>query len=406
MKKFFNFVFESDQKFNIVNRKLLEGIQNDDLQKVKEAVDEGSDIDQHEGYPMVCASSMGRLSIVKYFVEKNTKFKDKGLYYSSAYGKTDVSEFLLKCNADPNYMAGATLIWSLEKNQIDSVRLLLQHKAKIDNLYKNPLGIAIDNGNFQMVKLLVDYGSDITREQIEKSRRTNNTIYEYLSGIMSDVHKSRTSNVSKPQKKDFFNFQLFEETINDNFGIRRIKSKKVKLDNKKCIITFIISTYNPDYDISDSYNIIKNDIKPYINKFCNGYSLSYALDIIDETEIEIIFTFNRIDGFNDKPKNDINKHTLYKLSQGGNYIQIKPFKIEEKLEELYDFRCSYFNYSNQQKNVVFMYDNLKYDWETISKVRKFLYDNLIYLIKIELNIEEPYLVLNFGIIDTLSVITI
>jgi hypothetical protein len=70
-------------------------------------------------------------------------------------------------NVNEEWLAGSTALYEAVrvKSSIETVRFLLNKGADVNNGLSNgwkPIHLAVDNGNANMVKLLLDYGADVT----------------------------------------------------------------------------------------------------------------------------------------------------------------------------------------------------------------------------------------------------
>lgn len=90
------------------------------------------------------------------------------LHIASAHGKKEIVTYLVESGLDVNIKGGTFATGAIEraatKGHIEIVKYLLNKNAEIDvsEPDKNPLFAAIYGGHKQIVKLLVEHGTDIT----------------------------------------------------------------------------------------------------------------------------------------------------------------------------------------------------------------------------------------------------
>lgn len=150
-----------------------------DAKTVKLLVRHGADMDAEEDAdhltPLMMAIGSGRQSAAKYLIQAGADINKKdsrgftAVHDASAMGQTDLLRIMLDCNADIEAEAHVDRLTPLhravESGQGEAIRLLLDHGAGIGkcDIYGNTaLHNATLYGQSGAVSLLLDYGADIS----------------------------------------------------------------------------------------------------------------------------------------------------------------------------------------------------------------------------------------------------
>ena len=209
-----------------LNKELVKAVNKGKLEKVKELVDEGADVNfkDIESYkqftmgwsPLMYACRKGHLEIVEFLVEKGAELsvvetaEATPLMVAAVWRKVDVMEFLISKGADVNeknkygwtaLMSAATngslksvkflvnndaeinakttshgenalflAVWKSSVERVKIVKFLLKKKAKIDiqNKYEmTPLIRVVYTGSESLTELLLKKGADVNKKDKE-----------------------------------------------------------------------------------------------------------------------------------------------------------------------------------------------------------------------------------------------
>ena len=117
------------------------------------------------------AAVYGRLDIIKYLLEngydKETFLKDNSLIFAASNDFTEIIKYLIEKGKDidqpfDNIKGYTALREAAQVNSVESVALLCSLGANVNaEGLDTPLYIAATEGNFEIVKLLVDNGANV-----------------------------------------------------------------------------------------------------------------------------------------------------------------------------------------------------------------------------------------------------
>jgi len=136
---------------SILDRQLLNAVDNNDLKKVEKLISKGALSDSSSNY-----------------TEKKYGWFYGNVYYLNLVKSVKIAQILIKKGLDVNFQSGYSNeapIHAAVKNEIpELVKLLLQSGANINainNYGKTPLHIATENSNLKILQLLIKNGADI-----------------------------------------------------------------------------------------------------------------------------------------------------------------------------------------------------------------------------------------------------
>lgn len=158
------------------------------------------------------ACRYGNLEITKYLLSNSAdpnilSFGSTNLYIATWYNHGDIVNELCKYNVDIDKTNPGTLFsplcYAIEREYVDIVQILVASKANlnymIDGKKTRPLHLACRKRNFEIIKILIEYGADI-----HSLDNFNNKPIFYIHNNFS------YSNVPEPSKElqDFINLVL------------------------------------------------------------------------------------------------------------------------------------------------------------------------------------------------------
>jgi len=261
-------------------------------------------------------------------LEENTKdldpWKKRDIFIENNYGKglkiiLDKYPILLNTLLENNYRIFRDCV---NENKVDVVRVMLEHGANPNYLSGDCIVKSVINGNYEMVKLLIEFGGDIDKCYLNLVRRskelgftdiynllkdkTERYIYEGVLDKLSGLTEDDIINNLKDKPQELLNFSLsnkikkgVELALKNGAKINRLfKSDLYKL--------FEIMNYTDDEIISKIsnddllvYGLLKNN--KYLIKYSLNHGAQLNYDVIKDlfyNNYEIFeFIANNVEGF-------------------------------------------------------------------------------------------------------------
>lgn len=196
-----------------------------DFDKLRSLANAGKIKETNKQAVMFLCAAFGDAKTLQIFTDKNVNLNDKFcgntlLGVACSYGKLETVEYLVSKHVNletPLYQLETVqketaLTKAIRHNRIDVVDYLLKSGAKFQTFDgttpKNDLEITCENGNLELLKLIIDFGYPLTDEQLlgaMTAAALNNhiNIFEYL---LTD-------------KKANINVEYFDETVLGNAAI-------------------------------------------------------------------------------------------------------------------------------------------------------------------------------------------
>ena len=156
------------------NKNMYDAIEKGDLSRLKEALEEGADIEADNGKPLRNASLKGHAGMVKILLCRGAAINSQGetkqtaLHIAAALGNTAAIAVLLEHGPnvdarDIDELTALHYVCSIGNEEI--AKLLLDYRADIEAISDpnnmTPLQVAASLGSAQLVKLLLDRGANI-----------------------------------------------------------------------------------------------------------------------------------------------------------------------------------------------------------------------------------------------------
>lgn len=157
---------------NKLDRELTKYSNKGNINKVKELVERGANVNAQNDYgysPMFYASRQNKLNIVKYLVENGAivdienRFGETPLMVASVNGNLEVVKYLIQSGANINKIGAGTtsLGYASRYGHLDVVKYLVENGADINLIgMTTPLMWANHNDHLDVVKYLVEAGAD------------------------------------------------------------------------------------------------------------------------------------------------------------------------------------------------------------------------------------------------------
>ncbi len=178
------------------NDRLFTAVAEGHVQKVKDAIKNGADVNADRSKALRLAAGQGLSSIVSILLHEGADvapLDHAALRVAVKGGHKDVAGMLLGKGADPNAGEGESLIEAAKMNRMELVNLLLSYNADPRIGDDQALRQSAFNGNLDIVRALVQHGADpfamhgsaMSLAQVDK----HEAVVEYLAFVM---HEQRT----------------------------------------------------------------------------------------------------------------------------------------------------------------------------------------------------------------------
>jgi len=176
-----------------LNDKLFAAVAEGHVEKVKQAIKNGADVNADRSKALRLASGMGQTSLVSVLLHHKadvTPLDNAALRAAVKGGHADVAAILLGHGADANASDGEAIIHAASHGQDKMVNLLLTYHADPQAGSGQALCQAAYNGYFDIVRSLVQQGADVfsmhgsalSLAQADKHAQ----VVEYLAQAMHD----------------------------------------------------------------------------------------------------------------------------------------------------------------------------------------------------------------------------
>lgn len=133
-------------------------------------------LDEDTSPELFVSGGKGRIGLADFKGKRLGPDARTPLMWAAENGKPDMVKVLLEGNAKPDaqtIIKETALIFAVIADDLESVKLLVRHKANINikNKYKwTPLMIAVSNGNDPIIEVLKQAGARENRKQLEQAR--------------------------------------------------------------------------------------------------------------------------------------------------------------------------------------------------------------------------------------------
>ena len=203
-----------------------------DLEMVRMLVEKGADVNEGDSTPLLYASGKGYLEVMKFLVERGAVLHGGYVLACAVYNKRqkvvdwllqsvgvkvdalvdgrtaltlavrdnmeEMARLLLRNGASPHVKLprGEPMLWhAISRSFLGVARVLLQHKAQVDEVYngETALLIAVTRGNLEVVKMLWQFGANLDLKNLRTTplyvaiRCCHWDVVEYLIDKDADV---------------------------------------------------------------------------------------------------------------------------------------------------------------------------------------------------------------------------
>ena len=156
-----------------LNKQLLEASEEGDINKVKQLIESGANVNHANNYgstPLIWARN---LEMVKYLIENGANvnhannFGSTPLRLASENGHFDIVKYLTEHGANVNHADNdgfTPLMFASGRDDLEIVKYLTEHGANVNQAGNNgstPLIWASSNGNSEIVKYLTEHGANV-----------------------------------------------------------------------------------------------------------------------------------------------------------------------------------------------------------------------------------------------------
>ena len=233
-----------------LNTQLLDAVINNNLEKVKNLIKHGADIDikdnEYKMTPLMYAIHFGYTDMANFFIDNNAKLDEQNTYGETALiravnaGNIDIVKKLIEHGADVNTKdetetTAFNYVKDIEDEKIqEDIIKLLNNAEQIRQKYlqklNNQLFEAVQDENLEEVKNLIEQGADVNAQNSTKSTPlmiaaflNNKKIVKFL------IDKGANTSM---QNEDRYT-ALFYAKYNKNKNIQeQIKRKRyIEIDN-------------------------------------------------------------------------------------------------------------------------------------------------------------------------------
>lgn len=146
---------------------LMLAIEDDDLTKIKQLVENGADVNEHDFMletPLKMALRKRNQKMVEYLVQKGAKERF-AVQEAVSQDNIKLTKFLI----DHDFAIRQSIVYAAENNNLEMVKLLASNGADVDfsqkrrkglfrKYYVSPIGKAVFHNNSEMVKVLIKNG--------------------------------------------------------------------------------------------------------------------------------------------------------------------------------------------------------------------------------------------------------
>ena len=191
---------ESKYQYNSDKCPYMHPVRNNKIELVKYLLDRGANISQ---FTWNLALEKGLLEMVHLLYESGVNFFEheasKCLYYASKSNSIEMVKYILNLifNLSETEMLkdNSSLIASIQYSNLEIIEILLQYGVQVDEYL---LKIALSRGNFDIVKLLINYGANrgsldflldfYFEPSLEEGEKKISEILEFFLSLHVDVN--------------------------------------------------------------------------------------------------------------------------------------------------------------------------------------------------------------------------
>lgn len=183
---------------------LIKAIESRNIQKVKQLIENGADVNEEGGFfktPMSSAIQTNQIEMVELLIEKGATSRS-GLTDAVRQGNIKMAAFLL----DNGFYIGTAVVNAAEINNLEMVKLLVDHGANVNDSQKRRDGLfrrkyyvtaiemAVKNNNKDMCLYLVDNGVSLPTaiDECFAQQKTDivKTLIDQSADLDGNMHKA------------------------------------------------------------------------------------------------------------------------------------------------------------------------------------------------------------------------
>jgi ankyrin repeat protein len=227
-------------KYDIIHHSsLFWAINKGYLNLVEFLIENGVDVHVAYEYPVGNAATLGYLEIVEYLLLKGAN-KPTALCAAARSGHLKIVEYVIKQGIDLKEFGYFPLEWSINLGFIEITKCLLENGADV-NSNDNLLEGAIDCGQFESIKNLVEYGIEIKTKHLELALEHGSIdIFKYLSKRFMTTFKIQLGNhgnyfVLIPINNQFC-FMISKNYITGEQDIIKLRVECHALELESCMV--------------------------------------------------------------------------------------------------------------------------------------------------------------------------
>ena len=116
----------------------------------------------------------------------NVRGDNKALEWAAQYGRFEAVKYLLDQGVDINIHNGEPLIWAAYNDQLDIVNYLIERGADVNMQNSRALIFAAEKGHLRVVQALINAGSNVSNLAIDLARNFRRIeVVRYLAAVLA-----------------------------------------------------------------------------------------------------------------------------------------------------------------------------------------------------------------------------
>jgi len=180
-------------KLSLINKQFIKAIQNNQIDKVKNLLDQGADIHDDNDWALRESAFYGYLEIVKFLLTQGANIHaddDYALREAATNGHLETVKYLLTQGSNIHAKDDEALRYSAISDHLETVKCLVTNGANVHTNNDEPLRWAAEKGHLEIVKFLITQGANIhanNDEALKESvRNEHDDVWQLLSALIQE----------------------------------------------------------------------------------------------------------------------------------------------------------------------------------------------------------------------------